>query len=347
MEGKKKSKKIIIISILVALIILAIIVAAVCMLANSQKLKLYNSTLELGQENYEEQIARSDNVYVKEGYTYSIKDNKIDINNVGTYDLTFEIKGEGKTIEETKQIQVVDTTPPTVELKQDTFYIGDNIKLEEIVKIKDLSQEGEISYNEANAKLEGQFDTSKEGESKVTISVTDKAGNTGTQELKIKVKSPTMSVYDYVTEKIKKYDSSYKNYSIDTSNNKFTIKYKSSLSEGWVNFTDKVAYETYSYSGSYLSFSSADIMYFDKNYKVNKVEQYANYDYGNSVMNWYLGKTPKRTIKSNDSDISLYQIKDEINSINEVLENKNNKINLVEKNVNQLKKETIDLRELK
>ncbi len=344
---EKKNKKIIVISIVVAIVILAIIAVAVYMLTNSQQLKLYNNTLELGQENYVEQITEADNIYIKEGYTYTVKDNKIDINNVGTYNLTFEIKGKGKTTEETKQIQVVDTTPPKVELKQDTFYIGDNINVEEIVKIQDLSQEGEIAYNEANAKIEGQFDTSKEGETQVTISVTDKNGNTGTQELKIKVESPKISVYDYITRKIKEYDSSYKNYSIDTSNNKFTIKYKSSLAEGWINFTDKVAYETYSYSGSYLSFSSSDIMYFDKNYKVYKVEQYANYDYGSSVMNWYLGKTPKRTIKSNDSDIDLYQIKDEIDSINEVLENKNGKINLVGKDVNQLKKETIDLRELK
>ena len=100
MREKKKNKKVIVISIVVAIAILAIVAITVCILVNTQQLKLYNTTIELGQENYTEEIIKADNVYVKEGYTYTVKDNKIDIKNVGSYDLTFEIKGEGKTIEE-------------------------------------------------------------------------------------------------------------------------------------------------------------------------------------------------------------------------------------------------------
>ena len=314
MREKKKNKKVIVISIVVAIAILAIVAITVCILVNTQQLKLYNTTIELGQENYTEEIIKADNVYVKEGYTYTVKDNKIDIKNVGSYDLTFEIKGEGKTIEEIKKIQVVDTTPPTVELKQDTFYIGDNINVEEIVKIQDLSQEGEIAYNEANAKIEGQFDTSKEGESKVTINVTDKNGNTGTQELKIKVKNPVMSIYDYIVGQVNASDS-YTDYSIDTSNDKFTIKYKNgSVKQGWINYTDKIYY-SYLSTGSFVF---TDIAYFNNSYKITKLV---------STDSW--GKKSTYTSGSEVKDEQKY-LDEELKSQKELLNNKNNKITLIE-----------------
>lgn len=336
MEEKKKSKKIIVISIVIAIMIISIVVAVI-MLSNAEKLKLYNSTLELGKENYTEEIIKSDNVYVKEGYTYSVKDNKIDINNVGTYDLTFEIKGEGKTIEETKQIQVVDTTPPTVELKQDTFYIGDNINVEEIVKIQDLSQ-GEIPYKEANAKLEGQFDTSKEGESKVTISVTDKNGNTGTQELKVKVKNPKVNLYEYVKEKCN--DS----LSLQTGKNisiKSTFSSKMSgltLEEtSFVDFTEKVYKSVVISKGSYMDSMSITFIYFDNKLNATKIQK--NYGYSNKVENIKLNSDEGK------NEISLY--KGTIDKIYSALEDEGRTIKFVGKTTDQLKKETIDLRELK
>ena len=194
-ENKKSKKKIIAISI--SVVVLVVIIGTVLFfIMNAQKLKLYNATLELGKENYIEELTKQENVYIKEGYTYSVKDNKIDINNVGTYDVTFEIKGKGKTSEEIKKIKVQDTTPPTITLKKDKFFIGDSINIEEIVEIKDLSQEAEISYNDAKAQVEGQFDTSKEGESIVNITAEDKSGNKTTQELKISVTNSIVSKYD-------------------------------------------------------------------------------------------------------------------------------------------------------
>lgn len=339
-EVQKKNKKIIVAISVVVLV--AIIGTVLFFVLNVQKIKLYNSTFELGQENYIEELTKQENVYIKEGYTYSIKDNKVDINNVGTYDVTFEIKGKGKTSEEIKKIQIQDTTPPIVELKKDTFYVGDNINIEEIISIKDLSQAEEITYSNAKAQVEGQFDTSKEGESTVNITVEDKSGNKATQELKINVKNPIVSKYNYIKEKLKES----KVFSLSETDNKVTIKFADNLSKGWVNFTDKVAYETYTYSGSYLSLSSADIMYFDDTYNVYKAEIYNSYDFNNSAMNWYLSKTPKQTITSNDSDISLYQIKNNVDRINNVLNDKNNKLQLIGKTIEQIKTETIDLREM-
>lgn len=342
MEGRKNRKKIIAISIISIVVILAIISVVVFVLLNSQKLKLYNTTLELGQENYIEVLTKEDNVYIKEGYTYSVKDNKIDINKVGSYEITFEIKGKGETIEEIKKIRVQDTTPPTVELKKDTFFIGDSINLEEIVSIKDLSQAEEIRYSDAKAQVEGQFETNKEGESTVSITVEDKNGNKATQELKISVTNPIVSKYEYIKNKLKES----KVFSLSETDNKVAIKFADNLSKGWINYTDKVAYETYTYSGSYLSLSSADIMYFDDAYNVYKAEIYSSYDFNDSVMNWYLSKTPKQTITSNDSDISLYQIKTDIDRINNILNDKNDKLQLIGKTIEQIKNETIDLREM-
>lgn len=342
-ENQKKNKKIIV-AIISVVVLVAIIGTAVFFVLNAQKLKLYNSVFELGQENYIEELTKQENVYIKEGYTYSIKDNKVDINNEGTYDVTFEIKGKGKTSEEVKKIQIQDTTPPTVELKKDTFYVGDSINIEEIVSIKDLSQAEEIAYSEAKAQVEGQFDTSKEGESTVNITVEDKSGNKGTQELKIKIENPVISLYDYIEQKV----SNSKIYSMGSYDNKFVIKYSENLgggikSSGWINFTDKVYYQYSKIPTGFSAVSMGDICYFDSNYNINTV--YNSTSTGIVAVDSYLNKNGFTLQNENiSSDQSL--LNSEISRINNVLNNSNGKISLVDKTVEQIKNETIDLREM-
>lgn len=330
-ENQKKNKKIIV-AIISVVVFVAIIGTVLFFVLNAQKLKLYNATFELGQENYIEELTKQENVYIKEGYTYSIKESKIDINNVGTYEVTFEIKGKGKTSEEVKKIEVQDTTPPTVELKKDIFYVGDSINVEEIVSIKDLSQAEEISYSNAKAQIDGQFDTSKEGESTINITVQDKSGNRGTQELKIKVESPVISVFDYITKKIDENNESdnITDYSIDTSNNKFTIKYKTgSASQGWINYTDKIYYE-YLKTGSFVF---TDTAYFNDSFNVEKVV---------STDSW--GEKTTHTSGQEIVDRQKY-LNNEVEEHKKLL-NANDKIILINKTVEQLKSETIDLREM-
>jgi len=330
MEEKKNKK--IIVAIVSVVLLLAVIGIVTFFVMNAQKLKLYNATFELGQENYIEELTKQENVYIKEGYTYSIKESKIDINNVGTYEVTFEIKGKGKTSEEVKKIEVQDTTPPTVELKKDTFYVGDSINVEEIVSIKDLSQAEEISYSNAKAQIDGQFDTSKEGESTINITVQDKSGNRGTQELKIKVESPVISVFDYINKKIDENNESdnITDYSIDTSNNKFTIKYKTgSASQGWINYTDKIYYE-YLKTGSFVF---TDTAYFNDSFNVEKVV---------STDSW--GEKTTHTSGQEIVDRQKY-LNNEVEEHKKLL-NANDKIILINKTVEQLKSETIDLREM-
>jgi len=327
MEKNQKNKKIITISIISVVLLVIIGTVIFMVLSNSQKLKLYNSTLELGQEDYTEKLTEKENVYIKDGYTYSIKENNIDINNVGTYDLIFEIKGKGKTKEEVKKVIVVDTTPPTITLKKDSFYMGDNINIEEIVEIKDLSQEGEISYTDAKATTNGQFDTSTEGEKSVEITAQDSSGNKTTQTLTINVKNPIVNLYDYVMANLDKSiftDGSY--------DDKFVLKFSYNFnnglsSEGWINFSEKVYYE-YTKLKSFLgTVKTANLVYFDDDYNVNKV--YID----NNIY---------------DGDKSTYQssVSGEVNRVDSMINNKNKKIRLAGKTIEQLKNETIDLREL-
>jgi len=58
MEEKKKNKKIIVISIISVLVLIAIIGTIAFFTLNAQKLKLYNATLELGKENYIEELSK-------------------------------------------------------------------------------------------------------------------------------------------------------------------------------------------------------------------------------------------------------------------------------------------------
>lgn len=342
-EKKNSKKKVIAISIVSVVALIAIIGVVVFVISNAQILKLYNATLELGQENYLEELTKEENIYIKEGYTYSVKDNKIDINNAGTYEVVFEIKGEGKTTEEIKKIQVVDTTPPTVELKKDTFYIGDNIKVEEIVTIKDLSATEEIPYNEAKVKIEGQFDTSKEGQSTIKISVTDKNGVTGTQELTVKIKNPIMSLYDYIEQKV----ISDKIYTDGSYDNKFVIKYKEELyggiiSSGWINFTDKVNYQYSEISTGFSKVRTGHICYFDSDYKINSV--YASLSTGDLAVDSYLNANGF-TLENEHISTDQTLLDSEMSRINRLLSNNGN-INLEGKTVEQLKNETIDIREM-
>lgn len=348
MEGRKNRKKIIAISIISIVVILAIISVVVFVLLNSQKLKLYNTTLELGQENYIEVLTKEDNVYIKEGYTYSVKDNKIDINKVGSYEITFEIKGKGETSEEIKKIQVQDTTPPTINLKKDKFFIGDNINIEEIVEIKDLSQEGEIPYNEAKATVTEQFDTSTEGAKTLEITVEDKNGNKGTQKLAIYVSNPIVNLYDYIEDKIK----GSKTYSIGSYDNKFVIKYDYNFgngitSKGWVNFTDEVHYSYSKVNTGFSIVSTGDLTYFNNEYKVSKVYTSAGLTTGTLAIDKYL-KDGNQGFTQAKGDLSSYQssLDSEISSINDLLNNKNGKISLAGKTIEQLKSETINLREM-
>ena len=66
----KQTNKVIAISIVSVVVLIAIIGTVVFFMANAQKLKLYNSIVELGQENYIEELTKQENVYIKEGYTY-------------------------------------------------------------------------------------------------------------------------------------------------------------------------------------------------------------------------------------------------------------------------------------
>lgn len=332
-ENQKKNKKIIV-AIISVVVLVAIIGTVVFFVLNAQKLKLYNSTFELGQENYIEELTKQENVYIKEGYSYSIKDNKIDINNVGTYDVTFEIKGKGKTSEEIKQIQVQDTTPPTVELKKDNFYVGDSINIEEIVSIKDLSQAEEITYADAKAQVDGQFDTSKEGESTVNITVEDKNGNKATQELKISVKNPFVNLYDYLKNSMNNTNGGYSKMSLQSGNN-ISIEYTSTVAgyktTGYLNFTEKTCKEVT--SGSY--YSTIDFVYFDDNLNATKYLHSSNYSSNteNIALDSDLGK----------SHIDVFN--GVVDSVYDKLGDKNRKIQLTGKTIEQLKNETIDLRE--
>lgn len=330
-EKKNSKKKVIAISIVSVVALIAIIGVVVFVISNAQILKLYNATLELGQENYLEELTKEENIYIKEGYTYSVKDNKIDINNAGTYEVVFEIKGEGKTTEEIKKIQVVDTTPPTVELKKDTFYIGDNIKVEEIVTIKDLSATEEIPYNEAKVKIEGQFDTSKEGQSTIKISATDKNGVTGTQELTVNIKNPIVNLYEYLKSSLQ----SSQTLTLESGND-IKIKYhtNSNIYEetAYINFTTKECKAVTDYKGMYLEMILLEFIYFDENFNITQIKEADS-----------LSGNLKNT-EITDSDISLFSGK--IKSIYNVLGDEKHIIQLTGKTIEQLKNETIDLREL-
>lgn len=343
-KPKNKLTHILKITIAIILLIAIIVTIIVVIIKQNQKFKLYNNTVELGQEDTIKELTNEDNIYIKNGYSVTLKNNNIDINNLGTYEATFELKGEGNITEIIKKIKVVDTTPPTVKLNKDTVYVGDEINLEELVTITDFSQEEALTFEEAKVEVVGNLNTSEEGLISVGVHATDKNGNTRKQAITLHVKNPIVNLYDYIQEKLKG-----SNFSDGSYDNSFVIKYNDSYSgglssQGWINFTEKTAYEYTKYKILTSTTSYGAIKYFDDAYNLTKVYTSSNFSTNNLILNSYLNKGTDG-FKLETGDISNYSITSDIERINTLLNNKG-QINLVNKTLEQLKSETIDLRTL-
>lgn len=336
-KKKTKNKLTHILKIIIAIILLIAIIVTiiVVIIKQNQKFKLYNNTVELGQEDTIKELTNEDNIYIKNGYSVTLKNNNIDINNLGTYEATFELKGEGNITEIIKKIKVVDTTPPTVKLNKDTVYVGDEINLEELITITDFSQEEALTFEEAKVKVGGKLNTSEEGTLNIVLTATDKNGNIRNQPIKLEVKNSIISVYDYITNNIKK--SGYYIYTVkNLENDHFSVDYTTDDTDMKVNGTFDFTEMTLKEYSEIDAFKVVDIINFNNNLEITKIFRTSSL-FG-TVTNEYVN------VNSNDAkgtiDIIQGQFEDILGNLLK------NNISIVGKTVNQLKSETIDLRTL-
>lgn len=239
-----------------------------------------------------------------------------------------------------------DTTCPTIEQIGKEIYIGEEVNISSFVKVTDLNWLGEDNSNNIEVTHE-PIDTTKEGLQTIKVIATDDSNNKTETEIKVNVKNPKISLYEYIEQKLKTSE----RYSNGSYNNKFAVKYKYDFgnglsSQGWVNFTEKVHYSYSKINTGLSTVTTADLTYFNEKGKADKVYTSAGLTTGNLAIDRYL-KAPNN-FEREKGDLSTYQnsLDSELSNINELV-GTNGKINLIGKTVDQLKKETIDLREVK
>ncbi len=315
--------------IMLIFVYVSAVIAVACMIyLKTSKIRIKDNTVELGNKYYLDQLLSYDNVKVSDGYRYNVKENNIDINVVGEYEITFEIAGYGEELEETKKIKVVDTTPADVEMKNKVFYIGDTVDLSKELVITDISNKGEIPYAEANVKVNKDINTSKAGEVTIKVTTTDKNGVEGTTEFTIEIKDPMVSLQTYIESKIAEYNkTSYNDYEIVTTDGDFILKTGSGSYYTTINFTDGVYYNQ---SGT----SYSDTINFNSSFKATKYVYKGYY----STSTYTSGSALTSAQKTLDGALKI---------INDLLNDSNGKIGIYGKTAEEIKTVVLDLRTLR
>lgn len=147
----------------------------VCKLSIEFALKQINH--EYGEDLKAEEFIRNPADYDK------IKDKTlalIDVKKLGVQKLTYLVDGK----EHKLKVNVVDTTPPDLVLRDLTYYFGDKEKVyKDFVKsVSDASGDVELSY-------EGKFDFKKLGIYELKVTAKDKSGNVTTKTATLTVKA--------------------------------------------------------------------------------------------------------------------------------------------------------------
>lgn len=169
---------------LLAILLAAMLAASMLVSCNSigeYTFTQTNSTLEVG-EDYD----LSKCVKLQDGFTYEITEDGININELGSYPVTFTISdAKGHTAEEIFQFEVVDTESPKFKGETNiTINAGDDFNLLDYVSAID-NYDGDISnlieYDKSS------FDPKVSGHYDIVLSVDDSSGNTASKTISLDI----------------------------------------------------------------------------------------------------------------------------------------------------------------
>lgn len=224
-----------------------------------------------------------------------------------------------------------DTTAPEIKQKADTFYIGDIITAENLVTVTDIDSIGNKVEKDIKVEL-GEIDTATEGKKQIQVIATDKAKNQTKAEITVNIVNPNMTIYDYIQNNIKR--SGYYVYTIENyGNNHLSIK--NTTKDGDYGITDFTEMTIKEYS-ELSSFKFIDIMKFNSNLEITEIHRTSSFL--GRVTNEYLD------LNSDTAESTITVQKTHFKDILGKLQSSN--INITGKTVEQLKNETIDIREL-
>lgn len=110
------------------------------------------------------------------------EDSVVDTTKLGKQKITIQINHNKKNHNYNFEIEVVDTTSPTIESKDEiSIYVGNTIDLSKDVNVTDNSND------ELKVMVEGSYDFNKSGNYNLTYVTTDKSGNKATKNFVLKV----------------------------------------------------------------------------------------------------------------------------------------------------------------
>lgn len=222
----------------------------------SIKFALEDINLELGEKLKADNFIINPNDYSK---VSSKVLSGIDENTLGKQEITYEVDG----VEYKLKVNVVDTTPPTLVLRDLTYYLGDKEKVyKDFVKsAKDASGDVELSYD-------ANFDFKKVGVYELKVTAKDIHGNEVTETATLSVKADSRGpVFSGIT-----------NLSVDKG---ATIDWKANVKavdarDGQMEFTVDTSKVNLNVSGTYYAvYTSTDL---SNNTTTKKRKVVVNYD---------------------------------------------------------------------
>lgn len=164
-EKKPKKKKTLLQKIIIIILIILFIIALGIGIYLFVRPKVKDITIELGTEK-----VSIDDFLVSPMYRKTVKQvtdlDSLNLLEVGKKDVKFKFLNKERTV----KLNIVDTTPPKVKLKEKTAYIDYQINPEDFVESKE-------DLSEMSVKLKDDVQISDYGEYPVTVVVSDKYGN--------------------------------------------------------------------------------------------------------------------------------------------------------------------------
>lgn len=164
-EKKPKKKKTLLQKIIIIILIILFIIALGIGIYLFVRPKFKDVTIELGTEK-----VSIDDFLVSPMYRKTVKQvtdlDSLNLLEVGKKDVKFKFLNKERTV----KLNIVDTTPPKVKLKEKTAYIDYQINPEDFVESKE-------DLSEMSVKLKDDVQISDYGEYPVTVVVSDKYGN--------------------------------------------------------------------------------------------------------------------------------------------------------------------------
>lgn len=156
--------------------VIAVITLTGCSFQN--KIEQKNSAIELGTKD----LNLVDTLNVEPGYNVDVKESSINYDELGTYNVIFQItNSKGKTKNKELEYTVVDTVAPEI-IAEDNIEVisGNSFELKDYVKVTDASNNVDLKYS-------GDVDVTKVGNYPITISAQDVSGNISEKKVNINV----------------------------------------------------------------------------------------------------------------------------------------------------------------